>query len=234
VVDDEQLSLAIGKKGQNVRLASRLCGWKIDIKSEQDKKREVQAEMERMARDRREIESLEGIGSKNIEKVAGAGYRGVEEILAAGIDGLSQVPGIGAKTAEKIVAAAQQMLDTRPDREERERLALEQAAAEEAAARQAQEDEAARQAAVAEAARLAAAPAAAESGLREAESPEDPAGPGEDPGEGAAEGAADAAADPAAEEEVSAGRSIAQAATGGPLSDAGSAGRDPQDRREEN
>ncbi len=56
VVDDEQLSLAIGKKGQNVRLASRLAGWRIDIKSEQEKRREVEAEMERMARDSREVD----------------------------------------------------------------------------------------------------------------------------------------------------------------------------------
>ena len=56
LVREDQLSLAIGKKGQNVRLASRLSGWKIDIKSEQDKKREVEAEMERIARDSREVE----------------------------------------------------------------------------------------------------------------------------------------------------------------------------------
>src|SRR4029434_7816969 len=80
VVDDEQLSLAIGKKGQNVRLASRLCGWKIDIKSEQEKKREVEAEMERMARDVREFESLDGVTPKMQEKLAEAGYRTVDLI----------------------------------------------------------------------------------------------------------------------------------------------------------
>ncbi len=44
VVEDKQLSLAIGKKGQNVRLAAKLTGWKIDIKSEEEKRREVEAE----------------------------------------------------------------------------------------------------------------------------------------------------------------------------------------------
>src|SRR5687767_3606137 len=44
VVEDKQLSLAIGKKGQNVRLAAKLTGWKIDIKSEEDKRREVEAQ----------------------------------------------------------------------------------------------------------------------------------------------------------------------------------------------
>jgi len=44
VVEDKQLSLAIGKKGQNVRLAAKLTGWRIDIKSEEEKRREVEAE----------------------------------------------------------------------------------------------------------------------------------------------------------------------------------------------
>ena len=43
VVEDKQLSLAIGKKGQNVRLAAKLTGWRIDIKSEEEKRREVEA-----------------------------------------------------------------------------------------------------------------------------------------------------------------------------------------------
>jgi N utilization substance protein A len=135
VVDDEQLSLAIGKKGQNVRLASRLCGWKIDIKSEQEKKREVEAEMERMARDARELDALEGVTPKMREKLVEAGFRSVDQILESGVDGLGQIPGVGPKTAEKIVAAAQTMFDTRPEREAAERLRLEQEAAEEAGRR---------------------------------------------------------------------------------------------------
>jgi N utilization substance protein A len=135
VVDDEQLSLAIGKKGQNVRLASRLCGWRIDIKSEQEKKREVEAEMERMVRDSRELEALDGVTSKMLEKLNEAGYRSIDQILEAGADGLGQVPGIGPKTAEKILAAAQVMYEGRAQREEEERLAQEQQAEEEAARR---------------------------------------------------------------------------------------------------
>src|SRR5207247_4193096 len=46
VVEDKQLSLAIGKKGQNVRLAAKLTGWRIDIKSEEEKRREVEAQLE--------------------------------------------------------------------------------------------------------------------------------------------------------------------------------------------
>ena len=59
VVEDKQLSLAIGKKGQNVRLAAKIVGWRIDIKSEEEKRREVEAEMARMARAVDEIRSLE-------------------------------------------------------------------------------------------------------------------------------------------------------------------------------
>ena len=158
VVDDEQLSLAIGKKGQNVRLASRLAGWRIDIKSEQEKRREVEAEMERMARDSREVEALEGVGEKILEKILEAGYRNVESIIEAGVEGLTQLPGLGPKGAEKIIAAAQQMYDTRPDREAEEarlreeeeaRLAEEEEvrlATEEAALAAQQEAEAAAQA----------------------------------------------------------------------------------------
>ena len=167
VVDDEQLSLAIGKKGQNVRLASRLAGWKIDIKSEQEKKREVEAEMERMARDANEMENLEGVGEKTIQRLIEGGIRSLDAIADAGVDGLTQVQGIGPKTAEKILAAAERGLEVRAEREAAERQRAEEEAAEEAArqaeedARQAEEDarqaeEAAREAAAAEGAAEAA------------------------------------------------------------------------------
>jgi N utilization substance protein A len=161
VVDDEQLSLAIGKKGQNVRLASRLVGWRIDIKSEQEKKREVEAEMERMARDAREMENLEGVTPKMLERLQEAGYRNVELMLEGGVDGLTQVEGIGPKSAERVLAAAQATLNERLEREEAERLQREQEAAVEA---QREQEAAAEAQRAQEAALLAAAeePAAAE------------------------------------------------------------------------
>ncbi len=141
VVDDEQLSLAIGKKGQNVRLASRLVGWKIDIKSEQEKKREVEAEMERMVRDTREMESLQAVGEKTVQRLVEAGFRSLDSIVAAQVEGLTQVPGIGPKTAEKVLAAAEELLANRAEREEAERLRQEQEAAEDAARRAEEEAE---------------------------------------------------------------------------------------------
>ena len=62
VVEDKQLSLAIGKKGQNVRLAAKLTGWRIDIKSEEEKRREVEAQFEGLEigrRNRRETPAAE-------------------------------------------------------------------------------------------------------------------------------------------------------------------------------
>jgi len=128
VVDDEQLSLAIGKKGQNVRLASRLVGWKIDIKSEQEKKREVEAEIERMARDAKEMESLHAAGEKSVERLSEAGFRSLDAIVEAGAEGLSQVPGIGPKTAEKIIIAAEELLETRRAQEAAEQARQEEQA----------------------------------------------------------------------------------------------------------
>jgi N utilization substance protein A len=162
VVDDEQLSLAIGKKGQNVRLASRLVGWKIDIKSEQEKKREVEAEMERKARDVREMGDLQRIGEKTVQRLIEAGVRSLDAIADLGVDGLTQIQGVGPKTAEKILAAAREGLQTRARDEEAARLLAEQEAAERAAAEQAAaeqaaaEQAAAEQAAAEEAARIAA------------------------------------------------------------------------------
>jgi transcription termination/antitermination protein NusA len=156
VVDDEQLSLAIGKKGQNVRLASRLAGWKIDIKSEQEKKREVQAEMERMARDAREMASLDGVSEKLVQRLQEGGVQSLDAISAAGLDGLTSIPGVGPKTAEKILAAAQAGLQTRAELEEQERVEAERLAAEEAARQADEQARLAEEAAVEEAARQAA------------------------------------------------------------------------------
>jgi N utilization substance protein A len=102
IVADDQLSLAIGKKGQNVRLASRLVGWDIEIKSESDKKSEVEAEMERVARARAEFDSVDGLGDKVITKLMDAGFRSVLEIAGANFEELTSIPGIGEKMALKI------------------------------------------------------------------------------------------------------------------------------------
>jgi N utilization substance protein A len=116
VVEDQQLSLAIGKKGQNVRLAAKLTGWRIDIKSEEEKRREVEAQFEDLEVPAAETAadeaaealpySLAGIGEKTVRKLVEAGYLSPDLVAAASLDDLQQIPGIGGKTAEKILAAA--------------------------------------------------------------------------------------------------------------------------------
>ena len=176
VVDDEQLSLAIGKKGQNVRLASRLVGWKIDIKSEQEKKREVEAEMERMARDSREMTVLEGISEKTVQRLREGGVGSLDAIVAAQLEGLTGIPGIGPKTAEKIIAAAEAGLQARAEREEAERIQREQEAEQEAARQAEEQARLADEAAAEEAARQAEGMAAQERASLEEEPGEDSAG----------------------------------------------------------
>jgi len=137
VVEDKQLSLAIGKKGQNVRLAAKLVGWRIDIKSEEEKRQEVEAEMARMARLVEEIRSLGdyGVSEKNVQKLVDAGTQGLAHLLQMTEEELISVEGIGPKTAEKIREAAAQakaLWDQR-DAEELARLEAERQALEAAA-----------------------------------------------------------------------------------------------------
>src|ERR1700736_3935313 len=163
IVEDKQLSLAIGKKGQNVRLAAKLTGWRIDIKSEEEKRREVEAQFEGLesgqedaaAEDAGASEGLRaaadagaeavkkdagaeavkedagaeavaeavkeidadagaestgetplpyeraGIGEKTVRKLVEAGFSSVEAVAGASVEQLSDVPGIGEKTAGK-------------------------------------------------------------------------------------------------------------------------------------
>jgi N utilization substance protein A len=106
VVSEDQLSLAIGKKGQNVRLASRLTGWKIDIKSEAEKVREVEREMEHLGRSRARMRQLPGVGEVTAERLIAAGFDTLEDLAGADMANLSAVPGIGPATGEKLKAAA--------------------------------------------------------------------------------------------------------------------------------
>ncbi len=106
IVEDKQLSLAIGKRGQNVRLAARLLGWRIDIKSEEEKKREVQSQMDAaMATAETDVRVLEGIGEKTLKKLIATGITSLEKIVA-NPDAVVEVSGIGDKTASKIVRSA--------------------------------------------------------------------------------------------------------------------------------
>jgi transcription termination/antitermination protein NusA len=115
IVEDTQLSLAIGKKGQNVRLASKLIGWNIDIKSEEEKRREIEAQMAALTAPGTALTELAGVGPKTIEKLEAAGVTSIEKLADMTPEQLVEIPGIGEKMVEKIhqsVAAYFEALET--------------------------------------------------------------------------------------------------------------------------
>ena len=101
IVADDQLSLAIGKKGQNVRLAAKLTGWNIDIRSK--------AEMEEVSQ--LSISEIEGVGPKTEKALIKAGFKTAGQIAKLDIKELTGVKGVGKKTAEKILVSAKELLE---------------------------------------------------------------------------------------------------------------------------
>ncbi|HXF58717.1 MAG TPA: helix-hairpin-helix domain-containing protein, partial [Candidatus Saccharimonadales bacterium] len=136
-VADDQLSLAIGKGGQNARLAAKLTGWKIDLisKSERDRQKELEK------RSRIDIEELEGAGPKLREKLIREGIETVQDLLKASMEEILAIQGIGEKTAEKLIEEAKALQERRGRElaEETARAAAEAARAAEESARAASE-----------------------------------------------------------------------------------------------
>ena len=104
IVDDSQLSLAIGKKGQNVRLAAKLLGWRIDIKSEEEKRQEVESQMAALVVPGAPVSVLvdHGIPDTLVEKLIGAGVGTVEQLGSMTPEQLEEIPDIGPEMVEKI------------------------------------------------------------------------------------------------------------------------------------
>jgi transcription termination/antitermination protein NusA len=107
IVDDSQLSLAIGKKGQNVRLAAKLLGWRIDIKSEEEKRQEVESQMEALVVPGAPVSVLVDLGIPDalVEKLMEAGVGTVEKLGGMTPEQLEEIPGIGVEMVEKIQEA---------------------------------------------------------------------------------------------------------------------------------
>jgi N utilization substance protein A len=99
LVADDQLSLAIGKRGQNVRLACKLTGWDIDIKST------AQEEKEKL-----DLESLSGIGEKIQSALIAAGFKSLKKVAGTAVADLTKIKGIGKVKAEKLIAQAKTTL----------------------------------------------------------------------------------------------------------------------------
>src|SRR3979490_2070083 len=134
-VEDTQLSLAIGKKGQNVRLASKLIGWNVDIKSEEEKRQEIEAQMAALTAPGTPLSELKGVGPKTIERIETHGVTTIEKLADMTPEQLTEIPGIGEKMVEKIqlsVAAYFQSLENPPAETESLEGLAEQESAEEA------------------------------------------------------------------------------------------------------
>ncbi len=106
IVDDSQLSLAIGKKGQNVRLAAKLLGWKIDIKSEEEKRQEVESQMAALVAPGAPVSVLidYGLPESAVETLLAAGVGTIERLGGMTPEQLEEIPGIEPDTVEQIGA----------------------------------------------------------------------------------------------------------------------------------
>jgi N utilization substance protein A len=99
IVPDEYLSIAIGKKGQNVRLASKLAGWHLDVKNETRYSQAMQIGYDSLV-------ALPGVGIGLADALYESGFYSAEEISRATIEDLIQIRGIGEEKAEKLLEAA--------------------------------------------------------------------------------------------------------------------------------
>jgi N utilization substance protein A len=128
VVPDDQLSLAIGKKGQNVRLASRLTGWRIDVCSEAEAEEETR-------RTRQSIGAIPGIGDIAAELLYQAGFKSAEDVAQSELEEILDVEGISKEKAESLHRSAKEHVE---EKQRKEAEAAAQKAAESAAAEQAE------------------------------------------------------------------------------------------------
>lgn len=131
-VEDDKLSLAIGKNGQNARLASRLTGWKINIMSETDYNEMKRREAELMV----PIGMLSGVGDVLEERLVDADIHTVQDLANASLETLIEIEGIGEKTAERLIDGARQYMQ-----ELEEKRRVEEEAAQAAMAAEADESE---------------------------------------------------------------------------------------------
>ena len=112
VVEDAQLSLAIGKKGQNVRLAAKLSGWKIDIKSEEEKRAEVEAQFAGLeVVDDSATLTLPGLDDDQLRRLTDAGLDTADRLLEATTAQLSEVAGVDEATVQQLQSAITEQVE---------------------------------------------------------------------------------------------------------------------------
>jgi transcription termination/antitermination protein NusA len=125
VVADDQLSLAIGRRGQNARLAAKLVGWKVDIRSTSELQREAEATLSGLLAGEakpeaaapvdeeaavHQLTTLPGVGEKLAIRLVGAGFGTLTALADASLEALQEIEGIGPKSAEKILLAVRDAL----------------------------------------------------------------------------------------------------------------------------
>jgi N utilization substance protein A len=103
VVPDDQLSLAIGKKGQNVRLASKISGWNLDVTSESNYNSALKATYDALLK-------LDGVGEATASNLCQLGFRSLKAVSEASVSDLTQVDGIGEEKAKRIIRSAAECL----------------------------------------------------------------------------------------------------------------------------
>jgi len=131
IVPDDQLSLAIGKRGQNVRLAHRLTGWKLDVRSEAEAEEEARAA-------RASLNSIPGVGDINAELLYQWGFRSAEQLAETAEDAF-EVDGISRERAVQLIAAARQHVENKRQQEAEAAAAREKAESAEESSQAAQE-----------------------------------------------------------------------------------------------
>lgn len=104
-VEDDQLSLAIGKRGQNVRLACKLTGWNIDIRGKKEAKKKKKEKKEKKVG----LAALSGIGEKTQNTLIAAGLKTLKDIAGSQVADLTKIKGIGKKKAEKLITQAKEI-----------------------------------------------------------------------------------------------------------------------------
>ncbi|MEO8434417.1 MAG: transcription termination factor NusA [Pyrinomonadaceae bacterium] len=115
IVNEDQLSLAIGKRGQNVRLATKLVGWNIDIRSEEELKREIAEQMGLMIASGEPVplSAIEGVTAPQADVLAEHGINDIDALAATSVDDLVEFLDLSLDEAQVMIEAAQQVLAVR-------------------------------------------------------------------------------------------------------------------------
>jgi transcription termination/antitermination protein NusA len=115
IVNEDQLSLAIGKRGQNVRLATKLVGWNIDIRSEEEIKREVHEQMGRMIASGAPVplSVIEGVNPQQADALAEHGVNDIDGLARTSVDDLVEFLDVSLDEAENILSAARSVIEMR-------------------------------------------------------------------------------------------------------------------------